>query len=98
MTNWFHWQDTDLILQVKLQPGSRRDEIVEIYDNAVKIRITAVPVDGKANKHLCAFLAKICKVKKSQVQIESGHTARSKIIRIQLEQQKLPDFLFIRPK
>jgi len=66
MYNWFRWQDIELVLQVKLQPGSRHDEIVEIHNNVLKIRITAPPVDGKGNKHLCSYLAKICEGQKIQ--------------------------------
>jgi uncharacterized protein (TIGR00251 family) len=93
MDNWFHWHGNDLLINVRVQPGARRDEIVEIFNGALKIRITAPPVDGKANKHLCSYLAKICKVKKGQVSLESGETARNKTIRIQLSEQKLPEFL-----
>ena len=93
MDNWFRWQNTDLLLQVRLQPGSRLDEIVEIHNNALKIRITALPVDGKANKHLCNYLATICKVRKTCVHIEAGQTSRNKTVRIQLDEQRLPNFL-----
>ncbi|MGD8925489.1 MAG: DUF167 family protein [Thioalkalispiraceae bacterium] len=89
--NWYRWQGNDLILKVHVQAGARRDEVGEIFNGALKVRITAPPVDGKANKHLCAYLAKICKVKKAAVNIESGQSARNKSIRIQLAEQKLPD-------
>lgn len=92
MSNWFRWQGNDLLIKVKLTPGSRRDEIIEIHDGALKIRIKAPPVDGKANKYLCEYVAKVCAVKKTQIQIESGQTARTKTLRIQLAEQKLPDF------
>ncbi|MGD8785460.1 MAG: DUF167 family protein [Thioalkalispiraceae bacterium] len=90
MGNWYHWQGTDLLLRVRVQPGARRDEIVEIHDNALKIKITAPPVEGKANQHLRAYLAKICKVKKTKVTIEAGLTARNKTLRLQLEEARLP--------
>ena len=93
MDNWFHWQGNDLLVNVKVQPGARRDEIVEIYNGALKIKISAPPVDGTANKHLCAYLAKFCKVRKANVTIESGSTSKTKTIRIQLAEQKLPDFV-----
>jgi len=93
MENWFHWQGNDLLVNVRVQPGARRDEILEIHNGVLKIRISAPPVNGKANKHLCAYLAKICKVRKSNVTIETGATSKTKTIRIQLAEQKLPDFL-----
>jgi uncharacterized protein (TIGR00251 family) len=90
MSNWYRWQGCELLIKVYVQPGARRDEIGEIFNNALKIKITAPPVEGKANKYLCAYLAKICKVKKNAVSIVSGQSARNKTLRIQLDEQKLP--------
>ena len=55
------WQDDNLILNIRLQPRASCDEIVAIQaDGRLKIRITAPPVDGKANDHLLQFLARAC--------------------------------------
>lgn len=55
----------------------------------LKIRLTAPPVDGKANAHLLAFLASAFAVSKSQVSLESGQQSRQKRVRIQ-QPQRLP--------
>ena len=81
--NWYHWQADDLILFIRLQPKASKDEFVAPYgDDSYKIRITAPPIDGKANKHLIQFLAKQFKVPKKSVIIEQGLTGRQKRVRI----------------
>jgi uncharacterized protein (TIGR00251 family) len=76
------WDGDDLVLSCYIQPKSSRDEIVGEHDQSVKIRITAPPVDGKANKHLIAFLAKQFGVNKQSVVLEAGDTGRRKTLRI----------------
>ena len=90
MPHWYHWEGTDLILRVHVQPRSREDRIVGVHGDALKIKITSPPVDGKANHFLCDYLAQLCSISKSSVKIESGDTARIKRIRIQLPEQVLP--------
>lgn len=90
--SWYHWQGSDLVLQVLIQPRASKDEVVGPHGDQLKIRITAPPVDGKANQHLTRFLAKTFRVAKSQIHIESGETGRHKRVRI-LAPQQLPAFL-----
>lgn len=80
---FFQWQDGDLLLNIKVQPRASRDELAEVLGDSLKVRITAPPVDGAANKHLIAFLAKIFKVSKSQITLISGETGREKRLRVQ---------------
>ena len=68
-------------LSVRLQPRARRDEIVGERDGAVLIRVTAPPVDGKANDALCRLVAKAAGIAPSRVSIVHGHTARDKVLR-----------------
>ena len=77
------WEGTDLILRVQLQPRASRDEFAGIHGNALKIRLTAPPVDGKANAALIAFLAEAFGVAKRQVTLVQGETGRAKQLRIQ---------------
>lgn len=79
---WFRWDGEDLLLWVKVQPRAARDAFAEVLDDAIKVRITAPPVDGKANAHLAAWLARQFRVPKSAVRIESGESSRRKRIRI----------------
>ena len=76
------WQGEDLILNVQLQPRASRDEFAGRHGDAIKIRLTAPPVDGRANAALIAFLAAALGVPKSRVTLESGATGRHKRLRI----------------
>ena len=80
------WQGADLFLCCRLQPKAAKDEFTKIGDEKLKIRITAAPVDGKANKHLVKYLAKQFKVPQDRVTIISGENSRLKRIKIERPQ------------
>jgi uncharacterized protein len=71
------------IITVRLQPRARRDEVVGVRDGKVVIRVTAPPVDGKANDALCRLIAKKAGVAPSKVSVVRGHTAREKVVRVE---------------
>lgn len=87
--SWFRWDGEDLILACHLQPKASCDEFAGLHGERLKIRLTAPPVEGKANAHLLGFLAKAFGVAKSQVSLESGELNRQKRVRIHAP-QKLP--------
>ena len=82
MSCWFHWQDNTLTLHLHLQPNAKTNEIVGPHGDALKIRISAPPIGGKANAHLLIFLASTFGVKKKQIQLLSGDSSRSKRVAI----------------
>ncbi|MEH6627588.1 MAG: DUF167 domain-containing protein [Motiliproteus sp.] len=92
MASYYQWQGEDLILQCHLQPKASADEIAGLHGDSVKIRITAPPVDGRANAHLIKFLAKLFGVAKRDVIIVSGELGRSKRVRI-CQPAKIPESL-----
>ena len=94
MTDWYRWDGEDLLLAVHLQPKASKDEFAGLHGDRLKIRLTAPPVEGKANAHLMAFLAKAFGVPKSQVSLESGELNRQKRVRIS-RPQKVPEGLGI---
>jgi uncharacterized protein (TIGR00251 family) len=69
-------------LAIRLQPRSKREEVVGERAGAIVIRVTAPPVDGKANAALCAFVAKRAGVPASRVSVVRGQTARDKVVRV----------------
>jgi uncharacterized protein (TIGR00251 family) len=69
-------------LTVRLQPRAGRDEVVGERDGKVVIRVTAPPVDGKANEALCRLIAKAAGIAPSRVRVVRGHTAREKVVRV----------------
>ena len=74
----YQWEGEDLLLKVRVQPRASKDEIIGIQNNQLKIRLTAPPVDGEANKHLICFLSKIFKVAKSRIRLISGQSGQEK--------------------
>jgi uncharacterized protein (TIGR00251 family) len=68
---------------IRLQPRSKREEVVGERAGAIVVRVTAPPVDGKANAALCAFIAKAAGVSASSVAVVRGQTSRDKVVRVQ---------------
>jgi uncharacterized protein (TIGR00251 family) len=67
---------------VRVQPRASTNELAGIHGDALKVRLTAPPVDGAANEALVIFLAKIFSVSRRDVRILAGESARSKLIEI----------------
>ena len=70
--------DGSLLLRVHAQPRAAKSEIAGLMGEALKIRLAAPPVDGKANRALTAFLAETLNLPKSAVTLKSGETGREK--------------------
>jgi len=70
-------------IKVRVQPRAPRTEIIGEHDGAIKMRLTAPPVNGKANEECRRFLAKLLGVSATSVEIISGESSRDKIIRVQ---------------
>jgi hypothetical protein len=87
--SYFRWDGDDLLLDCHLQPKASCDEFAGLHGERLKIRLTAPPVEGKANAHLLAFLADAFGVAKSRVHLVSGELNRQKRVRIELP-QRLP--------
>lgn len=75
-------QDDALVLRCLVQPKASRDEISGVQDERLKIRITAPPVDGKANTHLIRYLADVLDVPRASIALTSGDTGKRKTLRI----------------
>jgi uncharacterized protein (TIGR00251 family) len=69
-------------LPVRLQSRAKREEVVGERNGSVVVRVTAPPVDGKANAALCALVAERAGVPKSAVSVVRGHAARDKVLRV----------------
>ncbi len=88
---WYEWRGEQLILKLRVQPRSSRDGFAEVMGEQRKLRITAPPVDGKANSHLIAYLAKQFGVARSAVTLLSGESGRQKRVAIHAPRQLPPD-------
>lgn len=74
--------DGSVALTLHIQPGARHTGFAGLHGEAMKIRLAAPPVDGKANAGLIAFLAERLGVAKAAVSLVSGDTSRAKRVRI----------------
>ncbi len=72
----------EIFLKVYLQPKSSKNEVLGPYRDGIKIKVTASPVEGKANEALLRFLAKELGISISRIEILKGHHSREKILRI----------------
>ena len=86
----------DLLLDCHLQTKASKDEFAGLHGERLKIRISAPPIDGRANAQLLAFIAKAFGVAKSQVSLDSGDSSRQKRVRIQAPRQ-LPELPGLAP-
>ena len=70
----------------RVQPGAKRDGVVGIYGDALKVAVSAPAVDGRANEALIGVLAREFEVRRSDVELVSGATNRSKVVRVRAPQ------------
>ena len=71
-----------ITFSIKVMPRSSRCEIVGVQEDALKLKITAPPVDGSANEECIRYLSKLLHIGKSSIRIIGGEHSRKKIIRI----------------
>ncbi len=72
----------DLLLRIKVVPGSSRDAIAGMLGDRLKVKVAAAPEAGKANAAVCELIADALGIKARDVTIESGHTAPEKTLRV----------------
>ncbi len=79
----FHNGRGGTALTVRVIPRAARDELAGVLDDGtLRIRLTAPPVDNKANEALIRFLARLLRVPKGNIEIVAGHTGRNKLVSI----------------
>lgn len=84
MSDWLRIAaDGHITLTLHIQPGAKKTEFAGLHGDALKIRLAAPPVDGKANEALIRFVAETLTLPKSAVNLKSGHTSRRKVLEIQ---------------
>ncbi len=66
------------VLPVRAQPGARKAGVLGEQNGALKVAVTAPPEDGRANQALIEALREVLGLKRSQVELIGGHTARDK--------------------
>jgi uncharacterized protein (TIGR00251 family) len=75
--------DGAVTFAVKVHARAKRNALAGEIGDALKVALTAPPVEGKANEACIKFLAEVLKVSRSSVTIAAGHTSRNKVVRVQ---------------
>ena len=75
--------DGSLLLRLHVQPRAAHNQVAGLQGEALKLRLTSPPVDGKANKAVIAFLARLLDLPKSSLTLRSGLQSRTKTVRIE---------------
>ena len=77
-----HESPAGVAFAVKVHPRAKKNAITGEVGDALKVALTAPPVDGKANEACVEFFAKLLKVPRASVSIAAGATSRNKVIRV----------------
>ncbi len=75
--------DAGLIIKVRIVPNSSKNDLI-LEDEFIKIKVTAQPIENKANKALIEFLSKFLKIPKTNIEIIKGETSKEKTILIKI--------------
>lgn len=79
---WIEDKAGAVVLTIRVAPRASKDEIAGLHGDALKVRLCAPPVEGKANEALVRFLAKTLDIPARSVELVSGATGRNKLVRI----------------
>lgn len=70
------------VLRLRVQPRASRDEIVGWQEGALRLRVTAPPVEGEANRAVAALLARVLRITPSRIRVVRGERGRNKLVEI----------------
>jgi hypothetical protein len=79
---WYRRNGDVLTLTLHVQPGAKRTEVADLHGDALKIRLAAPPVEGRANEALLKFIAESFGVPLRQVELKQGGQSRHKVVAI----------------
>lgn len=82
MAEWYRRDGDVLSLTLHVQPGAKRSEVAGLHGEALKLRLAAPPVEGKANEALMRFLAELFDVPLRNIELRQGAQSRHKVVRI----------------
>ncbi|HYT96357.1 MAG TPA: DUF167 family protein [Casimicrobiaceae bacterium] len=89
MSAWRRESEGAITLTLHVQPGAGRSEFAGLHGDALKLRLGAPPLEGKANAELIRFLADTFGVPQRNVLLLRGETSRAKIVRV-IAPRKMP--------
>lgn len=82
MSEWYRRNGDVLTLTLHIQPGAKRTETAGLHGEALKIRLAAPPIEGRANEALLKFIAESFDVPLRQVELKQGGQSRHKVVAV----------------
>ncbi len=82
MSEWYRCAGDVVMLTLHVQPGAKRSEITGLHGEALKLRLAAPPIDGRANEALIKYIAGLFEVPQRQVELKQGGQSRHKVLAI----------------
>lgn len=82
-----------MLIRVVVQPNAKKNEVIGLHgeEERLKIKLKALPLEGKANKELIKFLSEILHISKSRIELIRGETSKQKDLFLDI--QEIPPFL-----
>ena len=82
MSEWYRRNGDIVTLTLHIQPGAKRTEVAGLHGDALKIRLAAPPIEGRANEALLKFIAESFDVPLRQVELKQGGQSRHKVVAV----------------
>lgn len=79
--------ENGILIRIKIVPNSSKNDII-LEDEFIKIKVTAQPIENKANKALIEFLSKKFKIAKTNIEIVKGETSKEKTLFLKIDETK----------
>ena len=95
---WVQKNPRGVVFKVLVQPRSSKNMLAGLHDDALKVKLTAPPVNNAANRMIIKFLAKALGVPNSYLEIVSGHTGRNKQVLLQSDRTNISEKEYLRLK
>lgn len=84
--------DKGLIVRLKIVPNASKNDLI-LEDGFIKVKVTAQPVENKANKALVEYLAKLFKIPKTSIEILKGDTSKEKTLLFKIADEEKKSFI-----
>jgi uncharacterized protein len=81
-SNWYRRNGEVITLTLHVQPGAKHSEIVGMHGEALKIKLSAPPIEGRANEALLKFIAELFAVPLRKVELKQGGQSRHKVVAV----------------
>ena len=82
MADWYRRDGENITLTLHVQPGAKRSEIVGLHGDALKIKLAAPPIEGRANDALLKFIADLFAVPLHNAKLKQGGQSRHKVVAV----------------